>query len=351
LKEVSGETYRNNLRIFCNWAQITPIDFAELGLECIEDITADFIVAKRDILAPKFLNGIYCAVKRWCYIQKMIKSTKMFRELKFDKTSRKVDALSEMPIETRHVRTIFKTANLEDAVDVGLYGLVGLRPRIIPQLKVKNIHARNYEISRNGEFRFTVNPPIMIIPRRYKGNKGNITFMVFIPTKLAELIEIQLNTKRIVSEDAKISPSRDARAIWYKMKTLLRHPSVNFIGRPYLLRSYADDINDRITLMFNDEDFKEFLMGHKSRMSAIYQLRGLTTEKEAKYREMYVNACDKWINANIFETFNNQTSENAKIELSELEAKLMEFVDRAVENRMMQRFEQLYLKMEAKHSH
>jgi hypothetical protein len=350
LKEESANGYRNNIRIFCNWARVQPFDFARLGLERVEDLTADFIAEKRGVLAPKYLNAIYCAIKRWCHIQRMMKSTRLFREIRFDKTSRKVDALTEMPIETRHVKTIFKIADLEDAIDAGLYALIGLRPRIIPQLVVRNVHGRNYEIDADGKFRFTVKPPIMIIPRTYMGNKGNITFMVFIPTKLAELIELQLNTKQPVTGATKISPSRDANALWYKMRKLLRHPAVNFKGRPYLLRSFADDINDHITLMFNDEDFKEFLMGHRSRMSAIYQLRGLTTEKEAKYRDMYVKACDEWINTNIFEVCNNQAFKSEKIDPSLLEAKLMELIERALDSRMLEQFERLYLRMEAKHN-
>lgn len=339
LKKGSASSYKNNLRIFCNGARVRPSDFAQLGLERVEDLTADFIAEKRGMLAPKYLNAIYCAIKRWCHIQRMVKSTRMFREIRFDKTSRKVDALTEMPVETRHVKTVFKIADLEDAIDAGLYALIGLRPRIIPQLVVRNLHVRNYEIDADGKFRFTMKPPIMVIPRTYAGNKGNITFMVFIPTKLAELVELQLNTKEPITEDTKISPSRDASALWYKMRKLLRHPAVNFKGRPYLLRSFADDINDRITLMFNDEDFKEFLMGHRSRMSAIYQMRGLTTEKEDKYRDMYVKACDEWISNDIFETCSSQAVKNEEIDLSRLETKLMELIERALDNRIMQKFE------------
>lgn len=96
-------------------------------------------------------------------------------------------------LETKHIKAGFKVANLGDQIDWGLYALCGLRPRLIQQLKVKNLYARNYEIV-NGDFRFTVKPPLLIIPRTYAGNKANITFMVFIPTKLADLLEMQLNT-------------------------------------------------------------------------------------------------------------------------------------------------------------
>jgi len=272
---------------------------------------------------------------------------------------------------------MFKIGNLDDAVDTGLYALVGLRPQIIPQLHVKDIYHKNYEIDNKGEFRFTIKPPMMIIPRTYKGNEGNISFFVFIPTKLAELIEILLNCNGKVIKETKISRSRNARAIWYKMRVLLEHPAVNFKERPYLLRSFADDINDRITRMFNDEDLKEFLMGHKGRIGAVYQLRGLTPEKEKVYREMYTEACDEWINAHIFETRISQEKgkaellikfarrlgvneseiarlfesfRNGEIDLTQLEARLTELANIELDKRMIGNFERLYLKMEKKHS-
>ncbi len=102
-----------------------------------------------------------------------------------------------------------------------------------------------------------------------------------------------------------------------------------------MLRSYADKILERITRQYNEEDLKEFLMGHKGRVSAIYQIKGLTEEDEKLYRNMYVKACDEWINANIFEVCNNQAFKSEKIDLSLLEAKLMELIERAFDSRMI----------------
>jgi hypothetical protein len=166
----------------------------------------------------------------------------------------------------------------------------------------------------NGKIKLTAQPTLMVIPRTYAGNKANITFLVFIPTKFAELIEMRLNAhKGKVTKQTKIGEADNAREIYYKMKTLLRHPAIGFNGRPYLLRKYADGILDRITKRFNDEDTKEFLMGHKGRVSAIYQTTGLTKEREDELRTMYVSACDKWISANIFEAVDQEGS--GKIEM------------------------------------
>ena len=280
-------------------------------------------------------------------------------------------------LETKHIKTGFKIANLEDQVDWGLYGLCGLRPRIIPQLKVKNLYSKNYEIV-DGKLRFTVTPPLLIIPRTYAGNKGNITFIVFLPTKLAELIEMQLNTNDKVTPETKISESDNKAEIYYKIKCLFKHPSINFNGRPYLLRSYADRILERITHQFNEEDFKEFLMGHRGKISAIYQIKALTKEDEEKYREMYVKSCDKWISQNIFETVSHeeidkgemliaysqqivdidrdrlealrQAFRSDKLSITALQIELGRLTRQALDRTIEAKFEQLYLKMKAKHN-
>lgn len=370
------QIYARSLRRFCKYASINPYDFPKIGLEKIEDLLVDFIADKREVFAPKYLNVIFNAVKRWCYIRKMIKTTKLFREIKFDKSSRKTDALTEAALETKHVKTCLKIANLEDSIDVGLYGLVGLRPQIIPQLRVKDIYHKNYEIV-DGTFRFTKKPVIMFIPRTYKGNKGNITFLVFIPTQVADRIELQLNTNTKITSQTKISESDNVREVYYKMKTLLMHPAINFNGRPYLLRSYADGILDRITKLFNDEDFKEFLMGHRGKLSAIYQIRGLTDEKEKEMRDMYVKACDRWINENIFEMALHEDIErakllsdmarqlnvnpkdldnafellnNGKMTMKEYKSEITELTKQAQQKQIREQFEKLYLEMEKKHN-
>lgn len=378
MKPLSVAAYKRSFRRFCKYAGVTPDQFPEIGLERIEDLMTDFISDNRGKLAPKYLNVIFSAVKRWCQIQGLIKSTKMFREIKFDKSSRKVDALREPMIETKHLKKLFKIANLEDSVDIGLYGLVGLRPRIIPQLEVKDIYRKNYEIV-DGRIRLTAKPTLMVIPRTYTGNKANITFLVFIPTKLAELTEMLLNTNGKVTPETKISKSDNVRDVYYKMKTLLRHPAIGFNGRPYLLRKYADSILDRITRIYNDEDFKEFLMGHKGKISAVYQVTGLTKEKERELRDMYAKACDKWISENIFETVSQeesdksemliayseqivdidkrkiealrQTFQKGRLTLEALQNELGKLTRQTLDSKMEQKFEQLFLKMNAKYNH
>jgi hypothetical protein len=378
LKESSVEVYSSALTSFCEFAGVTnPCGLNELGIDSIEILMQQWINQNRNRLSPKFLNVTYCSVKRWCQIHGLIKSTKMFREIKFDKSSRKTDALTETMLETKHIKAGFKIANLEDQIDWGLYALCGLRPRIIPQLKVKNLYQTNYEIIKD-EFRFTVKPPLMIIPRTYAGNKANITFMIFIPTKLADLMQMQLNTDGNVTAETKISGCGNAHAVYYKIKCLFGHPSINFTGRPYLLRKYADRILDRITRIYNDEDLKEFLMGHKGKISGIYQTTGLTEERENELREMYVNACGRWISRNIFETASQEEIERAEmliayseqiaeldkdktealknairngtLTVEALQAELGKLTREALDRTMEAKFEQLFLRMNAKYN-
>ena len=378
MKDSSAETYARALKSFCESIEVSDLcAFNELGIDKIETLMQQWINQNRDRVAPKYLNVTYCAVKRWCQIHGLIKSTKMFREIKFDKSSRKTDALTETMLETKHIKAGFKVANLEDQIDWGFYALCGLRPRLVPQLKVKNLYARNYEII-NGNFRFTVKPSLMIIPRTYAGNKANISFLVFIPTKLADILEMQLNTNNKMTAETKISECGNARAVYHKIKCLFRHPSINFTGRPYLLRKYADRILDRITKIFNDEDLKEFLMGHKGSISAIYQFTGLTKERENELRDMYLNACDRWISRNIFETASQEEIERAEmliaysqqiaeidrdrlkalrqtfkkgtLTVEALQVELGKLTRQALDKDMENKFEQLFLRMNAKYN-
>jgi len=314
LKSESICSYVSALKTFCKCIDVeNPFELIKLGLEKIEDLTEEYIRRHEHKLSPKYLNVLYCAVKTWCKATRLIKSRKLFREIDFDKSSRKSDALLEAMVTTTHVKQLMNILDIKHKIDVGLYGLVGLRPSLIPQLKVLlgtnrcGFHPRSAHIE-NGKLVIDRRPAIMIItrldengrPRR--GNKGNITFFVFIPSKLCELIETFVNsTHDVVTPETGISDSRNVDSVHYKVKRRgLR--KIGFRGRPYLLRKFADRILEQITYKFNDEDFKEFLMGHKGKISAVYQMSGLTEEDEAKYREMYVKACDTYINEEIFGT-------------------------------------------------
>ena len=353
LKNASAVVYTRGLWRFCKFVNVDDAyDLLKLGLDKIEELAQQFIRLHQVKLAPKYLNVVYCSIRRWCTIKELIKSAKMFKEIRFDKSSRKIEALTEMPLDTEHIKNGFKVSKLQDKIDWGLYGLCGIRPSIIPEIRVSWIFPRNCTIE-DGKIRL-VKPTILIIPRvnprtnkPLKGNKGNLTFMVFIPSRLAELIELWLNREsNTITKDSKLSPSDNIRDVYYKIKQI--YSKIGFKGRPYLLRSYADTVLDRITRQFNDEDFKEFLMGHKGKVSAIYQVKGLNEETEAKYRDMYVDACDNWINEYIFEQ--RADYERGEFTFKQFNEKLKIHAQQAFQQTLKSQFEQLYLEMQAKHN-
>lgn len=249
----------SGLRTICKYATVdSPFELIDKGLEWIEDTTEDWIRAHEHKLAPKHLNMVYCAIKTWCKATRLIKNRNLFREIDFDKTSRKTEALTETMITTKMVRQIFEICDIGDKVDFGLYALFGLRPSLIPQLKVKHFHERSAHIE-NGKLIIDRKPALLIITRLdedgkpLRGNKGNITFFVFVPTKICELIETWLNTNcGVVTSETRISEARNIDAVYFKVKQA--YGKIGFEGRPYLLRSYADRILERITREYNEED-------------------------------------------------------------------------------------------------
>jgi hypothetical protein len=60
-----------------------------------------------------------------------------------------------------------------------------------------------------------------------------------------------------------------------------------------------------------DEDLKEFMLGHKGKISAIYQLKALTHDDSVQYRKMYDNV-DKWICQKVFDVAGEDEYNNAK---------------------------------------
>lgn len=372
LKESTCETYIDGLTTFQRQTGINLLK--ERSLKKIENATQRFIRQNENKLSPKYLNTIYCAVRRLCQIRGLIKSTHMFRQIKFERQARKNDALFEQPITTEMMRKVFETFPIEDKIDVGFYGLCGLRPRLIPQLRVKNIYPPHYKIE-NGKIKLK-KPTIIIIPRTFEGNKGNVTFFTILPVKIAELLETWLNTQASkVTPETKLSETDNRRDVYTKMKRILR--KVGYTGRPYMLRKYADDLLDRITYFEHDEDFKEFLMGHKGEISAVYQKKGLSPEKEKEYLDKYMRTVNEWIDEKIFGKPSKQEIDKAEMLASfarnlgvpdekinaifdllktgqmtpeQFEQELNITVQKQLEKQMENKFEQMFVKLNKKYN-
>jgi len=300
LKRTTLNGYSYGLARFCHDRNIEPFAFDSVGLEQIEESTEQFIRAYQDVLAPKYLNVIYNAVKSWCFCTKMIKSRKLFREIKFDKSSRKIDAISETSLETVHIKQMIQISDLDTKILIGLYGFDGLRPALIPQLTVGDFAPNDYTI-QNGKIHFVNKNPFLFVKKEYEGNKAHITFFVIVHSKITELLETALNSGEapVTTKTSLMRKYNSSDAIYQKIVSLFT--SIGFSGRPYLLRSFADKVLDRNLASGEkrDEDLKEFMLGHKGKISAIYQLKALSAEDSLAYRKMYDNV-DKWISEQIF---------------------------------------------------
>ena len=283
LRPATLNVYSKALKKFCEAVEIDPLELPKRQLEDIEDMTERFIISNQGKVSPKYLNIIYNAVKTWCYVHKLLKNRKTFREIKFDKSSRKVDALTERPLEPHHVKTAFQISDANEKVLLGLYGIAGIRPKLIPQLTIEQIHPDHYVIER-GQLKFTVKNPFVFIPKEWQGNKACITFFVKLHSQVARLIEqtVNMDNETVTAKTALTSKYRADVNINRKVKKI--YAKIGFKGRPYLLRTFADRILDKT---IGDEDLKEFMMGHKGKISAIYQFKQLTKDDIAEYTKHY----------------------------------------------------------------
>jgi integrase len=319
-KRKTVEMYALTLARFCKSENVEPFDFETLGLETIEDKCENFIRQNQDRLSPKYLNVIFNAVKSWCFCTKLIKSRKLFREIKFDKSSRKFDAINEVSLETSHIKQMIQTSDMDTKILVGLYAFAGLRPALIPQLTVGDFAVNDYTL-QNGKIEFQNKNPFLYVNKNYEGNKAHITFFVILHSKITELLETALNSNSepVTAKTPLMRKYNSSDAIYQKIVSLFA--SVGFVGRPYLLRSFADKVLDRNLASGEkrDEDLKEFMLGHKGKISAVYQLKALSTEDAVQYRKMYDNV-DKWICENIFGTATTEGLVRAKAQ-SELALK------------------------------
>lgn len=317
LRPNSVKSYAEVVAKFCAENEIGT-DWTEIGLAKIEELTEEYIMKhtrawydedgkQQEPYAPKYLNLILNGVKTWCYVQRLIKSRKTFAEIKFDKSSRKTDAVTERALEPEHLKQMMQISNAHQKVTLALYGIAGLRPLLQPQLTVAQIHPDHYTL-KNGKLQFTVKNPFVFIPKEWQGNKANITFFIILHSQLTELIEYTVNT-----DNPTVTPTTPLIGLYQSDQTIYKaikaiFTRVGFNGRPYLLRVFADRTLDK-TIM--DEDLKEHMLGHKGKISAIYQFKQLTAEDIRDYTQQYQKV-EQWVNEHVFGTVSSEQLTAAK---------------------------------------
>lgn len=302
LKPKSLSTYSQRLMQFCKKYNVEPFNFPTIGLEEIEQLTETHILNNVNKIAPKSLNVTLNAIKAWCFTLRMLKNRKLFREIKFDKQSRKTDAMTEKPLETEHISKLMQISDAFEQAELGLCGLCGLRPALVPQVKVKDLHPDDYTIE-NGKLHFKTENPFLYVSKDYEGNKAHVTFFVIIPSKITQQLEYCINSAyETVTAQSQLVPkyAESEQTVYQKNKELFA--KIGFVGRPYLLRTYADRLLDK---NIQDEDLKEFMLGHKGKISMIYQMKALTHEDKTEYLKQY-RIVDRWINEKIFGLVSNE---------------------------------------------
>ncbi|MCJ7430048.1 hypothetical protein MUO83_02375 [Candidatus Bathyarchaeota archaeon] len=311
LKRTTLNSYSFGLARFCHDRNIEPFDFEKVGLEQIEEATEQFIRMYQASLAPKYLNVIFNSVKSWCFCTKLIKSRKLFREIKFDKTSRKFDAITETSLETAHIKKMIEIGDIDEKILIGFYAFAGLRPALLSQLTVGDFAPSDY-VLQNGKIHFTAKNPFLFVPKEYEGNKAHVKFFVILHSKITELLETTLNNAETVTAKTPLMRKYNSADSVYQ-KIVAMFAAVGFQGRPYLLRSFADKVLDRNLACGEkrDEDLKEFMLGHKGKISMLYQFKSLTAEDCVTYRKMFDNV-DKWISQNIFGMIGDEDLSKAK---------------------------------------
>jgi len=371
LKRLSAETYARALKRFCDETETTPETLLQMPLEAIEDLTEQFIKRNRNKIAPKYLNVIYNAVKTWLHLNRKIKSRKMFREIKFDKHTRKTRDVA-LP-DKDFIRKLCDVANgLKERLIVVLYGIYGLRPSLIPQITIGDVYHKDITFNQDGTVKLS-NRVWIMVKREYEGNKGNIDFPIILTSETSQWLEDYLN-ERVRNGETLNSETPLIKA--YSKQNVDRiidklFKKVGFRGRNYLLRHMA---NKFLKCAVDDSDLKEWLMGHKGRIASIYDHEGHTLadweiqqyknaidEKEllvyglTKTQEDIIKAKIETIKA-IIKDFDETQIEMLKRELAlgkltfeQFNQKLNEIAQKSMNTQIEKRFEELFIKMANKH--
>lgn len=210
-----------------------------------------------------------------------------------------------------------------------------MRPNLVWKIKVRNIYPDDYEI-KDGKLRFTVKPPMIIVPRwvcdrkgcdkgvfdcdsckeeskiHADGNKASILFVIFVPSVIADKMELYVNQDGDVNLDTPLTNTETERDVSYIIRKYYR--KIGFEGEPYRLRDYADRmLLSRLEMVYSNKNLKEFLMGHTvNDISFTYDIKGLSKETREKWRSQYVGAVEGWVNENIFSIASAKDMEIAK---------------------------------------
>lgn len=298
-------TYQSVLKTLLRDLELTDvelIDLAKINLEELEFRAEQWAKKIETLKSGSYLNNTYGALKDYLYENRIIKDRRFFR--KYTSKIPRGSVFDEKMLEFNDVKRMIVdyAEGPREKIIAGLYTFGALRPLLAPQ-----VFLRHCEV-KIGEGNVTVTKPMMImIPRtsndnhlkRRLGNKGNIDFITFAKSEISGWVEQDLNDRiksgETLTPESVLVPlsgntlRRKKESIDYVIRKL--YAKIGFENRPYLCRHFGD----RFLSAMNDFNLKEWMMGHKGRISAIYDFgHGLTKEAIEEYRAKYLIADRKY---------------------------------------------------------
>lgn len=275
-RETTAKTYLNAIIRYCVHYRITPEQLTEFSLETIEKQTEKYIFENKGKISPSFLNITYSAIKKFCLWQNKIKSFAQFKQIDFDKSSRTTKERAFLT--PQQFRDLFDHADIREKCVLGLYGIHGLRPALIPQLKIEDIHGGWQSYVNNNQIELEEYCWLMVKPN-YAGNKARIHFPIILTNETANWISQHLSSRARNGEKLTGKTQLVEIPTRHAVGDLVRkiYQKIGFNGRPYLLRHYANKLMKKA---YDDAELKEWCMSHKGTISAIYDHEHYLTDEE-----------------------------------------------------------------------
>ena len=288
---ISAEIYLRALGRFCEYAEMTPAQFAELPLEKIEDMTQDFIDEFESKYSPGYLGSLLKVMRSWAAwnrkpFQRKIKISNpnkrptLENERAPTKDELKRVLYSDMTtLRARASISLIAFSGVRLEVLGNYLGLDGLRVKDFPELELKD-----------GAVTFTKIPTMVVV--RDELSKARHRYLTFLCEEGCQIIKEYLERRISGGESLRLdsgiiattptqakkskhlnasdrSPFLRTTKIGDEIRKGMR--AVQLPWRPYVFRTYFDT-----ALMLSESKgmvshaYQQFWMGHTGDIEAQY---------------------------------------------------------------------------------
>jgi integrase len=288
---ISAEIYLRALGRFCEYAKMTPKQFAELPLEKIEDMTQDFIDEFEAKYSPGYLGSLLKVVRSWANWNR-----KPFqRKIKISNPNKRPTLENERAPTKDELKRVLHSdmTSLRARASISLIGFSGVRLEVLGDyLGLDGLRVKDFpemELS-DGKVSFSQIPTIIVV--REELSKVRRRYLTFMCEEGCEIIKEYL--ERRMSEGESLRPDSGIIATTptqarksAQLNTSDRSPflrttkvgdeirkamrAVQLPWRPYVFRTYFDT-----TLMLAESKglvshaYQQFWMGHTGDIEAQY---------------------------------------------------------------------------------